>query len=100
MVLVQSCNDGNEVLWFLLPNTSRGNGSCLCSCSVHKENLSLPMNSALFLDPPRQSNLIFCLLLHFIAVDVSQGAVLRNILILLVSVTVPHLSGEPRTGPN
>lgn len=47
-----------------------------------------------------QSNLIFCLLLPFIAVDVSQGAVLKNILIPLVSVTVPHLSGEACTGPN
>lgn len=45
------------------------------------------MSSRPFLDPPRQSNLIFCLLLHLIAVGVSQGAVLRNILIPLVSVT-------------
>lgn len=38
--------------------------------------------------------------LYFVAVDVSQGAVLKNVLIPLVLVTVPHLSGEPCIGSN
>lgn len=38
---VQSYYDGNKVLWFLLPNTSRGNESYFCTCSVHKERLPL-----------------------------------------------------------
>lgn len=85
-----------------LTNASRGNGSCLCSGPVHKENLLLRYEQSTLPWSTETKELDFLLFvtLYFVAVDVSQGAVLKNVLIPLVLVTVSHLSGEPCIGSN